>query len=76
MLALTFNLSSLHNIIGVPAGHSSSAAMGAGTSSGAVTGKSAVGTGSRPGKALPMGLEMLPKPECRPKGVWPIGPPY
>lgn len=76
VLALTFNLSGLHDILGVPARHTSSAAMGAGTSSGAVAGKLAVGTEFRPGKALPMGLEMLSKPESRPKGGWPIGPTY
>lgn len=74
--SFTFNLSGLYNIIGVPAGHTSSAPMGAETSSRAVAGKSAVGTGSQPGKALPIGIEMLSKPECGPKGVWPIGPTY
>lgn len=77
VLALTFDLSSLHNTAGVPTGDTSSgAAVGAGTSLGAAAGVSAVGTGSRPRPESPVGPEalgMLPKPERRPR-VWPGGP--
>lgn len=76
VLALTFDLSSLGNIMDVLTGYTSSAAVGAGTSRGAVAGKCAVGTGSQSEKALSLGPEMLSKPECRPKEVWPKGPTY
>lgn len=75
-LALTFDLSSLHNITDIPTGHTSSVATAAGISRGTVAEKSAVGTGSRPEEGLSVGLEMLSKRECRPKKVRPIGPTY